>query len=139
MYRSRAKNWPRHGQGTIFKLDHKVLQNPCKKVVLVSLYEIKNSENPCLKPVSFSIYRDTSLRNPCQKNVPDSINRVTVSVPSSAYRKLNFTILYIINMNSFNERLIVYTSVAHGGCISMKQFYNINLQRMNYNLEFSNN
>ena len=63
-----AKARTRHGiLAEIFKLDHTVLQNPCQKAVLVSLYELKDSKNPCLKPVSFSIYGDTGLRNPCQK------------------------------------------------------------------------
>ena len=49
MYRSCAKNCPRHRQGTgilakIFKLDHTVLQNPCQIAMLLSLYEPKNSE-----------------------------------------------------------------------------------------------
>ena len=71
----------------IFKLDHTVFQNPCQKAVLVSWYELKDSENPCLKPVSFSMYGDTGLRKTrVKKTVPDSINGVTGCVPSSISR-----------------------------------------------------
>ena len=47
----------------IWKLVHAVLQNPCQIAVLVSVYELKDSENQCMKAVSFSIYGDTGLRN----------------------------------------------------------------------------
>lgn len=113
----------RHGiLAEIFKWDHTVLQNPCQKAVLVSIYGLTDSVNPCLKPVSFSIYGDTVFWKPVSKKpclIPYKESRdlcICLDLGHGLYRiswcncgcqngdwnQTNFTLLYI---NAYSFRI----------------------------------